>query len=259
VIHSRKIESLRRSAIVNLTLTDILIVLLFVLLLFTFRAKEEGLKDIPALQAQVEALRKENQRLAAQLNDARNLVTALEQKVKEQEEFIARLLTQSPEGLPVDSRAVLARLTKEIETLREMNRVLIEEKRALEARLAKYEAPSRGLVQGGKGTGYPRCAVTSGFLLEVTLLEDGSYVVQPAWDQNSERQVRVVPGLEGLSGPQKFTSVEFQRFAEGLFGWGDAQEPACRFHVLVKTQTRDLGVFQAQMRRIDRYFYPRRY
>jgi hypothetical protein len=279
-----EIRRLRRSGMVTLTLTDLLLVVLFVLLLFTFRATEERRVEISATEAHLLELEVERNRLRQELADALAENARHKAQVKDLNELVARLLRKPQSAtLPADPATVIADMQSEIASLRATIDRLNERLRdvpaieALEEELdrAKKELDSRerliaalqsdvaekeaALRQRGRGTGYPRCLVTSGFLFRIILRESGNLLFTPSWEEGAERLARGVPGVSELANAGEVSLAIVRQQAGRILAWSNKQEVPCRFRVDTERETRDLDMYLRQMQLIERYFYAKRY
>jgi len=95
--------------------------------------------------------------------------------------------------------------------------------------------------------------------MDIKLLADGGYSVQPAWEPGADTMARGLPGVAPVLARSHLTAAEFRGMAQQLHDWGDRQEVPCRFHVQVaRGDTTDLDTFIRQMAVIDEFFYPKR-
>ncbi len=260
---------LRRTSIVNLTLTDLLMMVLFVLLLFTFRATEEGREEITGLEAELQRVLSERNRIQEELTLIRKDLVDAKERIRRLEEENNRLRAAAKDTLPTGPSVVdVEKLREENRLLRDENRILREENRLLKARLEaaerRLQQPERetagrnpGPGKHGKGTGFPRCPVTDGFLLNVTLARSGNLTVKPAWDAGAEVAALGVPGVRDLIESSELSQDTFRQHAERIVAWSDKQDIPCRFHVRanIGDPPPSLEIYRRQLNLIERHFY----
>jgi len=254
----------RRNALVNLTLTDLLIVVLFVLLFFTFRSSDEDKTEISVKTVQLKQLQRERDQLHEQLQASQLQVAKLLKEVKDLNELVRRLLADTKDSLPPNPITVIKGLQGDNDVLRkEIDDLKIQVKnrdallRALQAELAKKIETLAGTSAGG--TGLPNCLVTSGFFLEIRLLPNGSLVVNPAWVTTADKEARAIDGVSDLISAGQMSLYTFQRITKHIKIWSEKQDTPCRFRVKTIRETKDLDLYLQQMRAIDQTFYPTRY
>lgn len=235
--------------------------MVFVSFAFSFFARDEGLKEASVWQQRFEALSHKARELENHLHFAEKRALESEQRLAEvtakladRDRLLNRLLNDpalaslSASELSVVPKKKIDELTAELAN----QRAIVSDQQNQLGRL------SQALKSEGKGSGYPRCAVTSGFLFEITLLADGRLAVQPAWNPGAASQALAVPGVTGLVNRKTVTIQEFQDFAREILHWSETQPVECRFFVRTKRQTADLTTYLAQMKTIDGFFYPTR-
>jgi len=258
-----EVKRLRRSGLITLTLTDLLIVVVFVLLLFTFRSTEEGRVEISGIQALLRQVTEERDRLKTELAQARQENELLKKQNRDLQEFVQRLLREKQEDtLPADPGETIDKLAAENRALKDMidqlNKEIERLKRLLETQQAEREKTKQETEGKEGGTGFPRCPVTDGFLLEIRLLESGNLRITPRWDEAANSDARSVPGVSELADAGEVSLETFHGLASRIFQWSDSREPPCRFHVDTRTETKNLETYRRQMGAVDRYFYPTR-
>jgi hypothetical protein len=254
----------RRAALVNLTLTDLFIVVLFVLLLFTFRAGDEGRIEISALEEQLRNALQERDMLRDQLTKSQANIAMLEKKVRELDELINRLLgARKDPTLPVDPKVEIAALQdiirKQKDEIARLKAIIASKDGLLESQQADLGAKEKQLASQGKGTGHPRCLVTSGYLFDIRLLGSGDLSISAAWESGADQAARRVSGVTELISASEVTLDTFQQQGKRILAWSNEQEIPCRFRVKTTRETKDLDLYLRQMRLIDQVFYPTRY
>lgn len=261
IIHETRRQ--RRAALINLTLTDLLIVVVFVLLFFVFRADEEGRSEVTAIQAQLAETERERDRLKKELTATQIELARLNAKLQDLEELIKRLLEGSKNStLPVNPREFIESLQRENKKLKgdldALNRELESREELIQHQQSEIAKSNIRLKQQGKGTGFPRCLVTAGFLLEVRLLPSGQFLVAPLWEAGANKRARAVPGVVDIIGHGEISIGTFRLHAKKIKAWAESQEVPCRFRVKTIVGTKDLEMYRRQMRAIDEFFYPTR-
>ncbi|PWC82498.1 hypothetical protein TSH100_23650 [Azospirillum sp. TSH100] len=241
----------RRNDIINLTMTEVMILMVFAAMAFSFLAREEGMREADRLRAQVSVLEAERDRLAAE-----NLT--LTEKIHDLEKSLAdleRLVAQLP---PQDNRDHAKLVILPASQLDQLNSELARKQQSVVEQKRLIEELSKKLAKEGKGTGLPRCPTPAGFLVEATLLADGGYSFQKAWEPKDDEAVLALPGITGLLSGGRIASDEVRLHAQALFDWGNAQEVPCRFHVSTKVQRMDLDMFLRMLNTLETYFYVRK-
>ena len=126
------------------------------------------------------------------------------------------------------------------------------------ALLEGKQAENAALLQklnGKGGSDLPNCTITPGLVISVDLLAGGSFAAQPLWAQSAASAVRTVPGLVELSSRRAMSRAEFQRLAQQVQNWGQAQKPQCGFRARVRERHSNLTQYKQQHRVVARYFY----
>lgn len=247
----------RRQEIANLTLTELLISMVFILLLTTYYARESGLQQVSQLEAMLEQARRERDQLALELKSAhaalvkaQEEVRRLDRALRDANETIARLAPRADTVRP-DPAVLMGERDKAIRE-RDALRLLVDQQQKDIAQL------QRKLAQEGRGVGKPKCTVTPGPIVKVILEDGGTFRVSQAWEAGTEEAVSSVPGLVEFASKATSMSVsEFREFSDRIYRWGDQQSIACRFVVDVVVSTRDLATYRNLMKVVDAYYYPR--
>jgi hypothetical protein len=232
-------------------MTEVMILMVFVAMAFSFLARDEGLKDVTSLEAQTEALTAEVDRLNEQLVESSARIRALEQELAAKDRMLARLLNKDQSQLPNTVIVPKPDWDKLQAALAGAQKQLTEQQQDLGALLKK-------LADQGKGTGYPRCLVTAGFLLDVVVQPEGSMIVMPAWEPNAEDAARRLPGVPELVNAQGVSVEEFRRYARTLRKWGEDQSVPCRFHVRAEFRTQSVEVLVSRLKAVEESFYVKR-
>lgn len=250
-----EIGRLRRQQIVNLSMTELMILLVFMAVTFSFLAREEDLVEIPAAQVRIAELE-------ASLQQAKHDIAVLQKKLQEadaENERLRRALDRLRPVTPTPNPGQPAMVSVPEPTWRQLQAENESLKRIV-AQQQKDIADLRRQIkdQGNKAPGLPRCIVTSGFLLTITLQPDGYFRGSKAWDTGAEQQALALPGIERLSSGASLSTAEFRTAATELRKSGEAQEIPCRFTVLVKRETVNVDQYERQLNLLDEMFYYRR-
>jgi len=213
----------RRAQIVSLSLTEIMLLLVFMAVTFSFLAKEESEKKGPDLKnALTNAL--------SERNTLRHDVAALED----------RLATAAPE---------VERLT------RFLNQSAIDPA-TLKPKGSTIVINGQTFVRTnmeGKAPGHPICALGSTYLLNVSLLSAGQVLVTKNWSDADAGRVAKLPGLDALVSNTSLTLKAFTIAAASLKDYS-LKINACVFAVKVKRVTNDAGAFDDELRAVEEYF-----
>jgi hypothetical protein len=254
VLGSGEIGRLRRQQVVNLSMTELLLLVVFMALAFAFLSKEEDLRDIPL---ELEQVKQENQRLQSEILSLKRERTALleerEQLRIRVAELERRLKELLPEGLPpAPNNEPMAQIPEsELKALRQQNRNLDQ--------IARELRDENGMLKrqlGGKGgEGPPKCNVTSGFLLNLDLRGDGSISGTPAWDHAAGSVVAKLPGIALLSSGAPLSGPQFVAARDELNKWADSQAQQCRFSVKARRLHNNISTFEYQLNLILNDFF----
>jgi hypothetical protein len=217
------LSHIRRAQIVSLSLTEIMLLLVFMAVTFSFLAKEESEKKGPDLKGAL------NNALAER-NTLRHDVANLED----------RLATTAPE---------LERLTSFL-------RQSAIDPATLKPRGSTIVINGQSYVRTnmeGKAPGHPICALGSIYLLNVSLLSGGQVRAQKNWTDTDTRRVAGLPGLDVLSSNARLALKAFAA-AAGMLKDYSLKTNDCVFAVKVKRETNDAGAFDDELRAVEEYF-----
>lgn len=240
-----EIGFVRRAQIVSLSMTELMLLLVFMAITFSFLAKKEGLSEIPLLaqrlheaRAQIKTLERQKQALRAERDAAQARVADLERFIKGLG-LDASTFKPNSGDIPspnvstiADAKKRISQLTATINTLRK--------------------------TLGGKAPGLPKCLVAGTFLLDLTLLPDGRIQGRPAWLTGGSAVAETIPGVSTLASASPLALSEFGAAAAQVTAWGDRQTEPCRFAVRVYYQTRDADLLDRQLSAVEGPFYVRR-
>jgi hypothetical protein len=258
-------KRIRRNDIINLTVVEIMILMVFISLVFSFFAAQEGLVASTEKDAKIEMLERE-------LNTSRSMVGKLEGTIQDLRKEIAVL----QEGLEDRDRLIARLMNSDSATLSNFTVIPKDEWEKLLALLDQENQENKrlgGIVDGqqttiaglterlqnvGLGTGLPKCPIVRGFLFEVHMLPAGMLSVTPAWEPEEERAALEVSGVKELLAAQTVPVIQFRQLGAKILAWGDGQKIKCRFHVKSRRSNTDLETYILQERALDYVFYWRR-
>ena len=254
------------------SLTEVLIIILFALLLFNYSSldkvdiKEREVQELNLkiekletdMEVQAKAQSKKIRELKKELKEAkqtidiikRYLVPNISPTEVELEDLIMILASQvaNGDGEGPSQETVILRLEKQIV--------------GLNARIKKLES---NLDTEGSGTDKPRCDIPGlvsqyNQIATVEVFPD-AYKVSGNWNHVTERiNVAVVPGLLALE-DETLSRAEFKTAASKVFSWSKSQPEECRFRVDLKVSEATKGLITSEgLKRINlvtQYFYQR--
>ena len=254
------------------SLTEVLIIILFALLLFNYSSldkvdiKEREVQELNLkiekletdMEAQAKAQNKKIRELKKELKEAKQTIDIIKRYLipnispteVELEDLIMILAAQvaNGEGEGPSQETVILRLEEEIA--------------ALNARIKELEA---NLDTEGSGIDKPRCDIPGlvsqyNQIATVEVFPD-SYKVSGNWDRVTERtNVALVPGLLALEN-DNLSRSEFKKAAAKVLSWSKNQPEECRFRVDLKVSEATKGLITSEgLKRISlvtQYFYQR--
>ena len=250
------------------SLTEVLIIILFALLLFNYSSLDkvdikerevQGLNlKIKKLESDLVEKQIENKKLTEELKAKQQTVDIIKRYLVPNitpsevtlEDLIMILAAQvaNGDGEGPSQETVILRLEKQIV--------------ALNARVKELEA---NLDTEGSGTDKPRCDIPGlvsqyNQIATVEVFPD-SYKVSGNWDHVTERtNIALVPGLLALEN-NSLSRSEFKKAAAKVFSWSKKQPEECRFRVDLKVSEATKGLITSEgLKRISlvtQYFYQR--
>lgn len=267
-----------RSFIVALTLTELILLLFFVLLFTTDKEIDDlveerneliQLRDSIAIQleAMQAAISMDSSTLAAlkESMPLRERVEELEEELAESEERAKALKSMIPEeGEDFDElirEAVANTAAQErADRLRERNEDLDLELERMTSQLANCQAQNINCANRleQQGLGFPPCwADANGrpeYIFVTTLLPD-SIVVDRVWPAHRDAEARAIPGVLELT-DKTHSKISFARYAFPILNWSKDQQPECRHFVIVddspETSKED---YKDQLAQVENFFY----
>jgi cell division protein FtsB len=259
---SSEVGRIRRQQIVNLSITELMLLLVFMAVTFSFLSKEEDLRDVPQIQKELEETKATNHRLEEliqTLNEERaNLLRerdAARREIADLRNQLRELLPDAPPPVPNNPKTgpVPENMDKwlqaRVASLEKIARDLQAENAALRRQIAG---------EGGRAPGLPVCIVTSGYLLTFNFLRDGSISGDRAWDTAADSVALKIPGILTLSSGHALPLNQFQVAAAEVKKWGLSQGQPCTFRVKEKRETMDIDVFDKQLGAAESAFYVKR-
>ncbi|MDH5179093.1 MAG: hypothetical protein OEZ39_06210 [Gammaproteobacteria bacterium] len=248
-----------RASIVNLSLTEILILMVFSVMAYTILSIESGATPSTELAKELEETKKDRDKIRDDYNKAitdlyeqQKKTESLLKVLQSKERLLSRLL-QSQEGtLSVGQKKLHEELQNHI---KDLEKQVANERRMI---TEKQQYITRLLKEGKGRTGYPICAITSGFLLEIELNSDGSLLVKPAWSEGAEADARDIPGVTQLIHGQSISIDNFSEHASQIYTWGDQQTIPCRFSIRTVRKSEDLTTYLSQIKTVEKYFYAKK-
>jgi hypothetical protein len=215
---------IRRAQIFSLSLTELILLLVFMAITFSSLAKDEGLREVPNLRAQLANALKENARLTKETLDLAGRLSTVTQDLDLRKEFLERI------GIDAVS------LKPQSDTIR-------------------IDATHTYILSstGGKAPGHPQCALKNRFLLNLSLLSGDQIQSQLAWDREADASVTNLPGIPVLAAGQILSLSEFETAAKALTA-ESLKSSNCVFAVKVTRETKDADAFDAELILVERYF-----
>ncbi len=275
-------HTLRKSELLGISITEVLFVLIFVLLIFThFSDKEKkneiNLKDkeisflnekIATLGKQYADLIKTNRELDKELIKWKKNYSALI-KMFEKYDAAAGTLTPAEVIAKLDALLFVAgykdngtqSVADEMSSLKLANEKLKEEVRVLKLKIKQLQE-LREKESGGGGQDQPRCVVSGypgiiDYLLQITINEN-DYNVRPLWEEKYDPVFSKIPGLK-LGRDNNVSKADFIKSIDKTYRWGNTQDPKCRFYVEIfnNLNLRDIkgSVFLERFDPIGNRFY----
>jgi cell division protein FtsB len=259
MIGSGELGRIRRQQVVNLSMTELLLLVVFMAVAFSFLSKEEDLREVSAVQKELELTKAANRSLEAHIRELDEERARLLAKQDELQLAVARLEQQLRELLP-DAPPPVANNGPTVTVPESLVKWLHAKVTSLDRIGCDLQSENGALRRqlGGKAPGLPRCIVTSGYLLNLTLLADGSFSGAAAWDEAAQPVASTLPGILYLSSGKTLSPAQFRAAAGELNRWADAQQQSCRFSVKLKRQTLSVETYDQQLNLVETFFYAKR-
>ena len=214
---------IRRAQIVSLSLTEIMLLLVFMAVTFSFLAKEESEKQGPDVRGALSNALTERDTL-------RRDVASLEDK----------LATAAPEVERLTS--FLTKSAIDPATLKPRGSTIV----------INGQTFVRTNMEG-KAPGHPVCSLESTYLLSVSLLSGGQIQGKKNWVDADAHRVTTLPGVDVLSSDAPLALKAFTAAAATLRDFS-LKTSDCVYAVKVKRETNDAGAFDDELRAVEQYF-----
>jgi cell division protein FtsB len=271
-------HKLRRSEILSTSVTEILLVLIFVILVFTHFSQRENMAEVHNKDREIIDLRKELDdarnhidRLTREKRDLKNKLDALREQYRALASVIRKHLmstgTLTPDKLEeaLENLAfAAAHASKDSEGVADkfhqlQNKIAYLEQKNAEL-LAKIKELEASLGRSGDGLQRPRCMVPGQvaaipYLFDIRVYND-RFVIEALWSSSEDLIYYSVPGVREFGRRGTFSSKQFASIAPRIYTWGMSQSPKCRFRV----RSHDLtgarkDIFKKQDRLLQGSFY----
>lgn len=240
----------RKERVHTTMLVEVLVLLIFMAMAFAFVTKDES--KTSRLQAEIDQLRADLKKADSELRDLNAANAALLEANAALKASLARWMNIPRQSLPANDQPVILPQTTfknqidQIQNLKAITAELIADNAGLRRQLARAK---------GGGLDLPKCAVTPGFLISVTLLGDGEFVTKPLWIPVAASTAKAVPGLAALASSTARSQSDFGRLAAQVKSWGTSQLTPCAFTAIVTENHSNLGLYKRQISFVGRYFY----
>ena len=264
------INSIEKSGMeVQLTsLTEVLIIILFALLLFN----HNSLEKVTIKEREVQELNLEIEELKVAMEFQRKKIRELNQKLKVSNQtidIIKRYLIPNISPTKVTSEDLImilaAQVTKDDGEGDNQEAVILRLEKQIVRLNARIKVLETNFDTKGSGTDKPRCDIPGlvnqyNQIATVEVFPD-NYKVSGNWNHVTERiNVAVVPGLLALES-ETLSRAEFKKAASKVFLWSRNQPEECRFRVDLKVSEATKGLITSEgLKRINlvtQYFYQR--
>lgn len=206
-------------------MTELMLLLVFMTIAFSFLAKKEGLLEVPHIQLLLNEQRKENARLRTENGKLSEKLAKSEAELGRLQRFLDRINIDSASLKPKGD--------------------------------AIYIDSSHTYVlshNAGQAPGHPQCALKSRYLLDLALLPGGTISGQAAWDTATDASaVNKLPGITVLASNRPLSVEEFTAVAKPLFTQNLTNQN-CVFVVSATRKTKDADEFDAELRAVERFF-----
>jgi hypothetical protein len=213
----------RRAQIVSLSLTEIMLLLVFMAVTFSFLARDESEKQGPDARVALTNALSERDTLRRDVADLEDKLATAAPEVERLTSFLKQSAIDPATLKPHGSTIVINGQT--------FVRTNME----------------------GKAPGHPVCALDSTYLLNVSLLSGGQIQGRKNWTDADARRVAGLPGLDVLSSNAPLALKAFAAAAGTIRDYG-LKTNDCVYAVKVKRATNDAGAFDDELRAVEQYF-----
>jgi hypothetical protein len=204
-------------------MTELMILLVFMAIAFSFLAKKEGLKEIPRLRYRLEELMHQNAKLENELTTTRRENLKLKAHVSKLEQFLSEIGIDGKTLEPISNTIRFGGKT--------------------------YKRLS------GHAPGRPGCALPSHFLLEFRLLSNDVIAGTSLQNEDDGTKSSAMAGLNTLASGRPLSLGQFRDAAYKLAHSSGADHGACVFAVKAFRVTNNAKTFDAELSLIQQYFY----
>ena len=252
-------QSRERMSLLPITLTELVLILFFLLLMLftvTLASKKQEIADLRETTQQLENALSDYETNPALREFRTTLATVIaEFSVDDKDDFIdlIRDLQKQP-ATTTELRSELREANDRLETLKaeaSASEALAgqhtREFDALKGRLAHYRRVS--------GYGLPPCWTTPEGRVEflyAVVIRESDLSVSPAWPTYRQSDLAQIPGASRL--PQSsLTLADFRREAKPILDWSDAQE--CRHYALISNGADSADAYETIFHGVTQFFY----
>lgn len=223
-------ERQKRSQVVNLSVTEVIFIMLFTVLAFTHYAEREHKDGVTSLEKHVRII---------------------EDKLQKREKRIKRL-----EGDFAQSRVDLE---KERSRYQMLLKILEKQKQTGHISQDTLNKVFDELNLG-RAPGAARCSIggDSEFSLYDVTMYDDAFTIYKAWPENIDSMVQEVSGVTQLQGRGRISIKEFEDLSMMIYLWGDHNKSGkCRFTISVRDETTTKATYKNQLHTVERFYYKR--
>lgn len=204
-------------------MTELMILLVFMAIAFSFLAKKEGLKEIPRLRYRLEELMHRNAQLKSELATTQQKNIKLKAHVSKLEQFLSEIGIDGKTLEPISNTIRFGGKT--------------------------YKRLS------GHAPGRPGCALPSHFLLKFQLLSNDVITGTSLQNQDDGAKWSTMAGFNALASGRPLSLEQFRDAAYKLSHSSGADHGACVFAVKAFRVTNNAETFDAELSLIQQYFY----
>ena len=204
-------KSIKKFDIQNVSFSEILLVILFILLIFNY----QSLEKLDLKKEDYQELYKEKLDLENQIKEKNNIIFSQKQEIKRLERKIVVLLkVVDPAKLPLYVPEIIdAGLGTEL---------FGEECEEGDLECEKTKEPT--------GSGKPNCAKDKFKYVVNIIAYPAGFKVLPKWNESKDKDfINSVDGMRGLVGKNFLPNNEFRKLGNKILKWSKRQNTECRF------------------------------
>jgi len=251
----------RRSFLLAMSLTELALILFFLLLLlsvFQLHKKDETIRALRGRNARLVALvpqvsswlesheGEDFQRLVRSADRAREAEARLQEQATRVQGLEERIAQLEQRNAALQARAESA--AGALESSQQMERSLAN----LAGQLKNCQRLSRG------GYGFPPCwadpATGKAEYLYRVVVREHNLGVQARWPEHRSQEVARMPGARELVAPA-LEVAQFRRMARPILEWSRAQQPECRHYVVIADRAQTKDGYKQKRLTIEDFFY----